>query len=434
MSKKLCFQEVSSLQEIPLAERLRIITGWKTSPAKKNEIVLDPVFCNDASSRYKVSELKPKNANDNLKIIVREGTVVTESKNLPLKEITIVYSSQNTDVVKALIDKLCRRMSLILVDADLEQRLAQEIGIYDFTKLQAYKKGRIQVGVVLHLSWQLYVVSKAWQQFLQEPYEKVFIRQLRVKLRRLRSTLSFFKPLFNKNEVSFWQETLKKRGELLSTLRELDVALMNCDKMRFQAEESEGKLIAPVQIEQFLLGLRAEELEKCLDRIELGEVTAELAKFNLWLKELEPLAGLENVKIKRFIETRLLEWSEKLEKIDRKYPDFHNMLELHQIRIKVKRFRYALQTLPEAKRNSNLLRQLKRLQDMLGFLHDDFINAKMAQSFFAEQKNLQLRYEVGLFVGWERAKAEAAIENLPQLWGDFCRTLRHWRKEKIIIR
>ena len=45
---------------------------------------------------------------------------------------------------------------------------------------------------------------------------------------------------------------------------------------------------------------------------------------------------------------------------------FNNMLELHQIRIKIKRFRYALQTLPEVPRDSNLLRRLKRLQDMLG--------------------------------------------------------------------
>ena len=75
------------------------------------------------------------------------------------------------------------------------------------------------------------------------------------------------------------------------------------------------------------------------------------------------------------------EWSEKLETIDRKYPDFHNMLELHQIRIKIKRFRYALQTLPEVPRDSNLLRRLKRLQDMLGFYMMILINAKLVQCF-----------------------------------------------------
>lgn len=125
------------------------------------------------------------------------------------------------------------------------------------------------------------------------------------------------------------------------------------------------------------------------------------------------------------------EWSEKLETIDRKYPDFHNMLELHQIRIKIKRFRYALQTLPEVPRDSNLLRRLKRLQDMLGFLHDDFINAKLVQCFLEDAGNVQMRYEAGLFAGWERAKAEAAVEMLPQLWEDFCGALNAWRKANL---
>ena len=76
------------------------------------------------------------------------------------------------------------------------------------------------------------------------------------------------------------------------------------------------------------------------------------------------------------------EWSEKLETIDRKYPDFHNMLELHQIRIKIKRFRYALQTLPEVPRDSNLMRRLKRLQDSVwAFYIDDLINAKFSAVF-----------------------------------------------------
>ena len=99
------------------------------------------------------------------------------------------------------------------------------------------------------------------------------------------------------------------------------------------------------------------------------------------------------------------------------------MLELHQIRIKIKRFRYALQTLPEVPRDSNLLRRLKRLQDMLGFLHDDFINAKLVQCFLEDAGNVQLRYEAGLFVGWERAKA--ALRRNPRA----CPVAgRKWRK------
>lgn len=33
--------------------------------------------------------------------------------------------------------------------------------------------------------------------------------------------------------------------------------------------------------------------------------------------------------------------------------------------------------------------------------------------------------------GWERAKAEAAVEMLPQLWEDFCGALNAWRKANL---
>ena len=42
-----------------------------------------------------------------------------------------------------------------------------------------------------------------------------------------------------------------------------------------------------------------------------------------------------------------------------------------------------------------------------------------------------MRYEAGLFAGWERAKAEAAVEMLPQLWEDFCGALNAWRKANL---
>ena len=121
-------------------------------------------------------------------------------------------------------------MSLIIAEPDLKQRLAQENGTYDLgsclpIKWQSAGDGR------LPSSWQIYVVSKAWQQFLQQPEEKVFVRQLRVKLRRLRSTLSFFKPVLQKNSTVAWQNTLRQQGEILSRLRELDVALMTCEKI-----------------------------------------------------------------------------------------------------------------------------------------------------------------------------------------------------------
>ena len=58
-------------------------------------------------------------------------------------------------------------------------------------------------------------------------------------------------------------------------------------------------------------------------------------------------------------------------------------------------------------------------------------SAKLVQCFLEDAGNVQLRYEAGLFAGWERAKAEAAVEMLPQLWEDFCGALNAWRKANL---
>lgn len=59
------------------------------------------------------------------------------------------------------------------------------------------------------------------------------------------------------------------------------------------------------------------------------------------------------------------------------------MEQLHRIRIKLKRFRYALQSVPELAPEARLLRSLKYLQDMLGLLHDDYINTMMVEKLVA---------------------------------------------------
>ena len=86
-----------------------------------------------------------------------------------------------------------------------------------------------------------------------------------------------------------------------------------------------------------------------------------------------------------------------------------DMEQLHKLRIKLKRFRYALQSVPEMAASPQLLRSLKYLQDMLGLLHDDYVNEQyLAQLVAAHDELPELRYEVAMLRGWERAKADAA--------------------------
>ena len=77
--------------------------------------------------------------NSELRLIAKEGIVIMAAKLLPLREMTVVYTSKELTKLSTVVEKLCCRMSLIIAEPDLKQRLAQENGTYDFRKLPAYK-------------------------------------------------------------------------------------------------------------------------------------------------------------------------------------------------------------------------------------------------------------------------------------------------------
>ena len=131
--------------------------------------------------------------------------------------------------------------------------------------------------------------------------------------------------------------------------------------------------------------------------------------------------------LREFFVQRLGKWAGKLQEFPQGYPEQQDMEQLHRVRIKLKRFRYALQSVPELKASPQLLRSLKYLQDMLGLLHDDYVNEQYLQQLVAAHPELpELRYEVAMLRGYEQAKADGAAELLTSQWQEFARLLSEW--------
>ena len=176
--------------------------------------------------------------------------------------------------------------------------------------------------------------------------------------------------------------------------------------------------------------LRGAAAAKALRGLRLNRLTLELAQLLLWLYSVP--APERELTLAEFLSRRFGNWYNKLLELPEKYPDLHNMEQLHRIRIKLKRFRYALQSVPELAPEARLLRSLKYLQDMLGLLHDDYINTMMVEKLVAANPKIkELRYEAALFSGWEQAKADAALEALPQQWEAFSSQLTEWKNKNL---
>ena len=364
-----------------------------------------------------------------LRVSCTWGVLLVSDKLLPVADIILEFDNtcaEHINAVQRLLERfMASRTKFVLEEPDLSQRIDQLRGCYELRSLPVYDKDDAQSMLYCHLPWQIYYISKLWSDVLTRGTEKPLMRQLRVKLRRLRSTLTLCKPLLPEVEATHWQGVLKARTNLLGDVRECDVALMTCAKL----SGAQGQEAVP-QLTAILQKRRGAAAVKALKGQKLNRLTLELALMLLWLYTAPPLA--EKQSISSFLSRRFGGWYEKLLALPDKYPDLHNMEQLHRIRIKLKRFRYALQSVPELNASPRLLRSLKYLQDMLGLLHDDYINNQMVEELVAAHPKVsELRYEGAMFAGWEQAKADAALESLPQQWESFCELLSEWKEENL---
>lgn len=400
-------------------------------PGSTVKVKIKEKYFNDNDMyKYRLTRFTPENI-DGVRLYCAWGALLVSDKLLAIADIIIEFEYHNAEAAEA-VDSLLQKLlasktKFVLEEPDFSQRLDQLRGCFDQKQLAAYDADSAMSLLYCHLPWQVYYVSKLWQEVLSRGPERSLLRQLRVKLRRLRSLLTLCKPLLPEQEAVHWQGVLKASTNRLGDVREYDVALQICSRLQRSREQAEAAL---PQLTALLTQLRGTAAAKALRGLRLNRLTLELARLLLWLYSVP--APERELTLSEFLSRRFGNWYDKLMELPEKYPDLHNMEQLHRIRIKLKRFRYALQSVPELAPEARLLRSLKYLQDMLGLLHDDYINTMMVEKLVAAHPKIkELRYEAALFSGWEQAKADAALEALPQQWEAFSSQLTEWKNKNL---
>lgn len=380
------------------------------------------------------------------------GVLLVNDKPVPVADIVLEFdgcSDAAVAAVQRLLTKLLMgRQRFVLEEPDLSRRIDLQRGCYFLDKLANYDADNAATALNCHIPWQLYGVNRLWEQIIAaDGGQRPLWRQLRVKLRRLRSFLALVKPLLPQAEVLEWQQKIKNRAAALAGVREYDVILLTCSRLRMRAGEANAENTADVSVnaanilsanenmhavphlQHLLEQLRRQELQKTLQGLTLNQLTLELAQLLLFLYSSSAQSEYD-LGLREFFCRRLGGWAEKIQQLPQKYPDMNNREQLHKIRIKLKRFRYALQSVPELNASSGLLRSLKYLQDMLGLLHDDYVSECYMEKLAAGYPEIpELRCEIALLRGWEQAKADAALEQLAAQWEDFSRLLADWQED-----
>ncbi len=235
------------------------------------------------------------------------------------------------------------------------------------------------------------------------------LHDMRVGVRRLRASLRAGQELVA-TDTEELDERLKQLGQVLGEVRDLDVLLA-----RLEAETAElggedarraGPLLAVLRTE------RSCSRSRLLAALRSDEYLALLDDTARTLDELEPSGS--PVTLDELVD----EASARVRKAVRKLPDEPTNDQLHAVRKKGKRARYAA----ELAGRKTLVQRAKKLQDVLGD-HQDAVVAAGRLRELAAGSTTELALVAGRLVEREEERRLEARAAWPKAWQKFRKTI-----------
>ena len=191
------------------------------------------------------------------------------------------------------------------------------------------------------------------------------VHQARVATRRLREALLVLRASFNDRTLGRAERQVRKMTRALGPVRELDVALAHLDELAAHHVVSPRALS---RLRQTLARERFARRRELLAAITPGKMERLRQRLTRDGSEEPPHAALAVAEADAQVVRRAARLASTMERAGGLYlPD-----RLHAVRIAAKKLRYALEIHRELTRSKSTARvsQLKRLQDLLGRMHD----------------------------------------------------------------
>jgi CHAD domain-containing protein len=192
------------------------------------------------------------------------------------------------------------------------------------------------------------------------------VHQARVATRRLREALPVLRTSLNDHALGRAERQVRKMTRVLGPVRELDVALAHLDELAANNRVSGRaltRLRQTIARERFA---RRRELLAAITPGKMERLEQRLGRAGEKGEPVPPTSALAEAHAQVVRRARRL--ASAVERAGGLYlPD-----RLHKVRIAAKKLRYALEIERELKRSRSTARvaQLKRLQDLLGRVHD----------------------------------------------------------------
>jgi CHAD domain-containing protein len=253
-------------------------------------------------------------------------------------------------------------------------------------------------------------VSKAKRTFLKTPEDPEAAHQFRIKIRQMRSLISFIKPLMDQEKYQLIQSRLRRLTNRFSNLRELDAImeewLLLTEKHADYPDVSTafGEVIEKERLRQVTELLKLYRADQSFIGLE-----------DIWVLIIEASWELDekmNGLYGEYIDSRINKLLKKAES-DFKSIDFIDKEKTHKLRIGIKKLRYDMAILePKIKRKTQIMNNLKMLQYKLGLICDAHRDELILSELRTRYDEKTFHYESGLLSGYLIAKSDRIEEEL----------------------
>lgn len=226
-----------------------------------------------------------------------------------------------------------------------------------------------------------------------------YVHRARVASRRLRTALRMFADCFPAGKVGKWRSQIRRLTRRLGAARDTDVQLVFLKKFISGLPHKSRKMRPGLR--RIMLRLKQRRLSiqpkvvKSLDRLEEKQVFAEIAAE---LKAITARCRQHSKILSQFVFQQAIEHiNERLVALfsfEHSLDDPKDRLGHHQMRIAAKRLRYTLEicNLPFKNRLAEHIDAMKRLQSLLGWLHDCDVWLDDIKTFSRDEKSRIVEY------------------------------------------
>lgn len=223
-----------------------------------------------------------------------------------------------------------------------------------------------------------------------------YVHRMRVATRRLRSAFVIFRDTIPKKDYKSYSKDIRAVTKALGAARDLDVQIELIEKLLPQytdARLSPGIRRIQLRLKQQREAAQTQVVES-MKILESDETLRNIARWAApWLEKAESIY-LYSPALFELAFTAIKNRLQEMMAFEELVRDPENVSELHAMRISAKRLRYTMETFESlyGDQIKPFINQTKKLQDLLGSIHDADVWMQMIPQFIDEEEQRMKTY------------------------------------------